>query len=363
MKFNKFLLLVACMIASSLGCQKKLEDEATQKYLYVASGLCYSGTGNTTYTAATASNIIYKVSLTTGTVDSIIADYTIASETTGNTPTAISNFDDDYILALVENSTTTSGRKVEKIAKKTNSNKPIYFNNLTALSAALRTMTRTSDGSLLISKSTAVEKVNTTPARMTIGASTPWINAPAGNCTTSATYISSLQTLSTGNIVYTHANASQNKIGIISKNGYTVAGDCVISAAKAAPATAAFPTASVYLGPYNQLLVLYAGNTTATDINSIYAYDVNETTNTLSGDTNAFQNSNVLYGGSAITFDSTTGHVYLATANSTSTTITNYNIEKFSYDPTSKQLTRVGSTPFMTGWTGSKCISSMFIAN
>ncbi|MBK7963664.1 MAG: hypothetical protein IPK04_22185 [Bdellovibrionales bacterium] len=35
-------------------------------YLYVATGACYSGTGNTTFTTLTSSNLLYRINTSTG---------------------------------------------------------------------------------------------------------------------------------------------------------------------------------------------------------------------------------------------------------------------------------------------------------
>jgi hypothetical protein len=161
-------------------------------------------------------------------------------------------------------------------------------------------------------------------------------------------------------MLFTHANAAQNKFGIIAAAGYANnAANCL--SYQAAPQATAFPTAMVYLPTVHQVLVAYAGSTTTADINSIYAYDIDETTNAITGATKAYENTNVLYGVSAMTVDSATGIVYVATAVSTATTVTGYNIEKFTYDSTTKTLTRATTIPFSTHTYKSKCISGMFV--
>ena len=353
------LSLLSMMVLLSISCAKKPDDAVTtSKLLYVSSGLCYSGTGNTTFTAATAGNIIYTVDLTTGN-PTIISDYNTSVASAGDTPTSIVSFDGDNLLALVENATSPTYRRLEKIPKKGGVRIP-YFGNATTLSSAVRALFRDTSGNLLISRTTAIEKLNSTPARQTIGAATSWITAPAGSCTTSATFLTSIVSTNTGKIIYTHANAAQNKVGVIKSTGYSVAADCL--AGNAAALVNAYPTASVYIATSNKLLVLWAGLTAQAN-NYVSMYDFDETTGLLSNETVAFQDTSILYGGSAMTYDPDTSTVYIATANSTSTTVTNYNIEHFTVDTSARTLTRIGTVPFATGWYGSKCISSMYIGN
>lgn len=360
-------LFFTLIIALQFACQKKSEDSkeevffpsvTTSKYLYVSSGACYSGGGNTTFTAATSSNLIYRLRLDSGVKDMTLADFNSAPASSGDSPIAIVDSGSTHLLALIE---TTSGRRIEKFLKSAQPTRSTFSTNSTALSAVLRAMIPTLDGGIIVSKSSAIEKFNNLGQRLTIGASSPWVNAPGGSCASSATLISSIQQLSNGKIIFTHAAASQNKIGLISAAGYTVTADCL--AAQSAPSVSSFPTASVYIESANQLIVAYAGNTTTTDINSIYVYDINETTNAISNATKLLDanTSNYIYGISAMAYDSDNSYLYVATANSFSTAITNYNIERFSYNSGTKTLTRKGSTPFYTYGFDTKCISSMII--
>lgn len=89
MLFRSTLLAAVCT-AVTFGCAKAPEDDSSAstspgsgKYLYVASGACQAG-GNTTFTATTASNLVYRVNMTTGARETLIADYNIGL--TGDTP-------------------------------------------------------------------------------------------------------------------------------------------------------------------------------------------------------------------------------------------------------------------------------------
>ena len=61
------------------GCEEEEEAAAgaAPKYLYVASGACYSGNGITSFTNATSSNLVYRLNLTTGTKERTIADLSL----------------------------------------------------------------------------------------------------------------------------------------------------------------------------------------------------------------------------------------------------------------------------------------------
>ncbi len=112
------------------GCSKKQEDPPTTpeiaapstpapvvpRYLYVAAGACYSGS-NTTFTNATSSNLVYRISLDTGARDFVLADYWSSPSNVGDSPVGLANADDNFIYVLIENSTTISLRRIEKIKK------------------------------------------------------------------------------------------------------------------------------------------------------------------------------------------------------------------------------------------------------
>jgi hypothetical protein len=203
-------LLVAC---------NKSDSPATTapRYMYVASGACYGG-GVTT---STGSSTIVAYNLNTGQETALIADYNSFSP--GDNPVAIAAYDPSHILVTIENA---SGRRVDVVSLTALNSITTYLTNSTALSGVLRAMELLSDGSLLISKSSAIEKFSSGKSRVLQGAN-PYINAPGGSCATSTTLISSLQTLSNGKILYAHAGATpNNKIGLISATGYSTAADC-----------------------------------------------------------------------------------------------------------------------------------------
>lgn len=343
------MIFLALSILNS--CQKKEEassDPVVQapppipRYLYVATGKCYVGN----LVSETPSNTIVKLDLESGSLNSIIMDYNITSQ--GDSPVALVDLDKDYILALVEN--TTGGRRIDKISKVFQNNYQSYITNSTAISAVARDMVTTRDGGLLVSKSSAIEKFNSAKARV---GTTPYINSPGGSCASSTSLISKVLQIPNGKIIYAHASATANKIGVIAETGYSITSDCLSSVA--APAATAYPTSMVYIPSSKHLLVSYASTTLTS--NGIYAYEVDENLGTLSAPVLAYQNNSLLWGISNMTYDEKAGVVFVAIG---STSLANA-IEKFTYDATSKSLSRVGTVPYYPISIFNKCITSMFV--
>lgn len=356
-------------------CAQPSNNDKSSKYLYVVSGSCYSGGGNTTFTNLTSSNLIYRLNTDTGIKDLTLADYNMSPSQNGDSPISIASIDQNSIYVLVENTTTIGARRIEKIAKSTYGARSLFSNNITALSAQLRKTKMLANGDLLISKSNSVEKITASNVRITKGAAA-YINAPAAPCATSTTLISDILTLKNQYIVFLHAAAGQNRIGVVKPDGYAAAGDC--SPAQAPPNANSFPVTMTYDSVNSKLIVAYAGSGTTTDINSIYVYNITETASSVTiGTANKIYDSSqypttypyLLYGVSAMTLDSSTNELYIATSINTTTTIPNYAIEKFSYDPSklgtsnTTVLTRVGTTPFYSYSTDTKCISDLVISN
>lgn len=373
--FSKFCFIAfAALLITSCG-QASLENTAASvsgPYLYVTTGACYSGNGITPFSNTAASNLVYRLNLSTGQKDMLIADYYSSPANPGDSPVSIVDNDSDSVLVLVENTTTVSLRRIEKVEKRSYGSRSTFNGNTTALSAQLRNMIRLPDNYLLVSKSTAVEKILQTASRLTIGAN-PWLslNTPASSCTTSTTLISAVQKLTNGMLVFAHAGTGNARIGTVSALGYSAAIDCKSS--QAAPVATAFPTAMAYDALNNVLIVAYSGSTTATDINSIYTYSIDESTGAISNpqkiyDANLFGSTYnyLLFGISAMTLDSSTNTLYVATTVSTSAVAVNYKIEKFTYNPSligtnnSSVLQYQGT--FYNYGNDTKCISSMMIA-
>lgn len=364
------LLLGACAEEE----QEKLIQKvtATEKFLYVASGTCYSGNGITTFTNLTSSNQVYRLNLESGQKDTFIADYYSSPSNPGDSPVSIVDFDANRLAVLIENATTATLRRIELIDKKQFGGRVTYSNNTTALSAQVRKMRKLSDGYMLISKSTAVEKMTAGSGRLTVGAN-PWLNlaTPTSACTTSTALISAILQLPTGLLMFAHAGTGAARIGSVSALGYSVAGDC--KAGLTAPNANAFPTSMVYDKLNKILLVSYGGSSTGVDLNSIYAYSIDEVTGAITNpqkiyDSNLFGSTYnyLLFGISAMAYDTDNKQLYVATTISNATTAVNYRIEKLNYDPSkigvanSSVLTKGNSIYYDYGY-DTKCISDMYI--
>ncbi len=370
--FLNFILICVSVVITA--CDAGSSDSSTttstvtttsDRYLYVASGSCHSGTGNTTFSSTTASNIVYRLSLTTGARE-VIADYWAAPSLAGDSPASIVNIDSTYMYVLVE-SATAANRRIDKVAKSPSGARTNFYNNAAAFTTVMRDMYVDSASNIIFSKSAAIELVTAAQTRP----QNPYINPTAAPCTPAVTLISKVVPLVNGKVVFLHSNTAQNKIGI-----FAAAGGITCQTSTAPPNAASFPTAAFYDSTNLKLIVAYSGNATTTDLNSIYAYTVNETTGVLSSAQKIYDSANypatqnfLLYGISEMTYDATNGHVYIATAISTATTMVNYAIEKFTYTPSligvtnTSVLTRVGTTPFYNYGNDTKCISKMMVAD
>lgn len=360
------ILFVFCFLMFS--CSRPPADDAsteastetpvvTTKYLYVSTGLCQAG-ANTTFSATTSTNRVYRLSLTTGAIDRMVADYTSIPATTGDSPVGIAPYDEDYILVLVERS---GARRVEKVPKSGATNRSNLTTDATLLANTLLGLTPIATGGFFISRTNAIGKMSDagiTQVATFVG------NAPGGSCGATNNKYSTVSSTLNGHLFFANSVASNNRIGVIQSTGTT----CL--AGMSAPQTAAFPSSVLRMPDRNQFLVAFAGNSVTNDINSIQVYEVTETTSTasISGPTEIYDyagtnSSFSLYSVPSMAFDSSDNSLYIATAISTATTVVNYNIEKFSYDPDTKVLTKPISTLFRAYSADSKCISGMFIDN
>lgn len=338
------LLFGGCGVPSDDAFLNGDPNVAASKYLYVASGACYGG-GVTT---STASNTIVRYNLATPTLSQIVMDYTpFPSESIAG----ITDFNSEYLLVAIETGATS--RRLD-LVKKDGSGRITYLTNATAFASVIRGITYLSDGGVLVAETASIEKFGSSKARITQGAN-PYINAPAGNCATSTTNMVHQIELPNGKILFAHAGATpNNKIGIISASGYAAAGDCLISASVTGPTTTALPTAVLYHSS-GDLIVAY-GSTTATS-NFIYAYNINTTSNAVTGATAAYNNISVVQGPSSLVENPSTGRVYVATSLSTFNTI-----EEFTYDASSNLLTRTAATPFINSSVYTRCVSGMVVS-
>lgn len=391
-------------------CVKK-DDESSlsQKVLYIASGQCNSGQGITTYSTVTSSRVISKVDLSTGAFSAFmdLSSSYVGGDFAPQTAAAALVDSGDYVYALLENPTITSERKILRIPKSSPYNATSYSNDPLAFTSTATNITRDlvvdTDGTMLFSKSVAIEKIGTNVLRVPMGAN-PWVNAPGSTCATSNRLITTLKLMPTytgataGKIIYAHqgASAALNRLGIISSNGYATTADCLggvqISSTAHTNATGVTgpltfgtggvsPTAMVYIpnsGSSGGKLVVSYSASVATDVNNntnlvfaIVMWTVSETglsTASLSSPVVLYNDWTNIYGVSAMAYDSETGYLYVATPSqpgiaNVTTAGYGYKIEKFVLDLTTPSLTliRPNNKPFLDRNSSTKCISGMAI--
>lgn len=344
----RFLALVSLYISIFIsGCGKSSDsfnDSAgaslnQDRLLYVASGSCYAGGVATSVGAFTVS----AFNVETGSLDHVVVDYNSLSP--GDAPISIVEYDSDRLLVLVENA---AGRRIDLI-NKDGSQISTYLVNATALSAVVRRMVKMADNSLLVSKSNSIEKFSPARSRVTQGAN-PYVNAPGAACATATTLISSVSSLGNGKILFTHASPSpNNKITLISANGYASAADCLTSIAS--PTTTAMPTTSM-IHSSGKLLVGFGSLTTAS--NFIYSYDLDQNTNAINLPIASFNDAAIVNGPTIMTEDPVTAEVFVANGNSAFNTI-----EKFTFNPISKLLTRNAGQSFIAPQIYTRCVTDM----
>ena len=416
------VLGLATLTILSASCQKSASDPVPSvaavvvpKKLYVASGACNSGQGTTTYTlpsgAGAASKVITKWDTTTGIYDGIFLDFNTGSFVSGSGPQQIID-NGTYIIASVENAT-AANRAIIKIPKSDPNNYVTWYANATTLGGFLKGFARDTDGSIIIGRTTAIEKITPAQARATIGG-TSWINAPAGNCSVSTTQMNAVSVLApltsagytNGKIVFAHGNntAATNRIAIVRDNGYIGATDCLAGAqtnllgttpASNRPARVmAFnalgpaPTSMVYIPlasptatATGRLIVTYSAAQVSNSAAGVYnlnhgivAWDVLE--DAVGGVTLTtapvvlWDDMSVVYGASAIAYDSSDSSIYVGVAGEPGVAVaaytTNnvgYNVEKFSYSVSANTLTRVtvNNRSFIHGDATTKCISGLTV--
>ncbi len=417
------IITFSAFLATVMGCSKAAENPsvaAPPKTLYVASGLCYSGSGITTYSQTTASRAVTKWNTQSGLFSSVFTDLNVGSNVSVNTVPQFMVDKGDHVLLLTENATTVGDRKIFKIMKNSPGTYITYANDPTAFTLTPAHITRSfaqdADGSILFSKSVAAERINSLGVRIAKGGANAWVNpaAATGNCfTAAATLIPNIALMtpftntSQGKMIYLHAGATAvlNRIGIVQRSGLTsaTAADCVTASPAGGLSTVAHTNAPDQTGPVTflgtgdsltsmvfiptpapavttgKLLVSYSASVNtafdnATNFNyGVVVWDITETSDTAATITNPvilYRNELVLWAPSAMAYDATTSSLYVAVGGSPSlvnqtTQNFGYNIEKFTLDLATPKMTRVSTNnqPFIVGNAYTKCISHMMIAD
>lgn len=354
-----FLALFLCL--TFLNCNKDDSEDSIQKifitptptpvpeptpepkYIYVSSGTCYAGGVATSTGSATIARFRYE----DGAFDSIVMDYNTFAP--GDFPVGLLNFDNENLLVAIENA---SGRRVDKVAKD-GSQFNVFLLNSTALSGILRDIKRSADGSILISKSTAIEKFTTSKARVTQGAN-PFISAPGSVCATTATLISSFALMPNDKIAFVHAAASpNNKLNLISSSGYVTTADCL--GTLAAPVTTAMPTSVIYHSS-GYLVVAYGSITPASNL--IGAYTLDYENNIIGSFIESFKDLSVINGPTVMYEDPVTKEIYIANGAAAYN-----NIEKFTIDSMTGLMQRVGQSSFIPQNIFTRCVTGILISN
>ena len=416
---RNFVKTVATLtaIALAVGCSKSSNDAASvaavPKTLYAATGACNAGAGaalKVTYTTANATKTIEKFNSSNGANQGFLVDFTVSNFLADMNPQKMID-NGSSLFVLMENPTTTTERSILKMPKVDPLSYVKYYTNATSLSAPLRGMALDLDGSFIVGVQTKLERINSQPVRVPAGANA-WVNAPAGTCAASATAMSSVAIMDplapavNGKIIYGHQGftaafgAAQQRLGIISAGGYFGAPDCITgvqistvlhtrAASSISTGAVAFnlngtsPTAMVYIpqaGNVGKLIVAYSNDQISNSPGGVYnlnhgivqwdVADTGPTTATLNNPVILFDNTSIIYGISAMAYDSATGSLYVATGGepgvvNMATNNVGYNIEKFTLDTATPLLTRVSTNnqPFIKGAANLKCISSLMLGN
>lgn len=371
----------------ALGCAKPRSSSTTEssttpaagRYLYVSTGVCHSGGSLAVYTAATASNQVFRINTSTGVKDITLADYTSAPSQAADSPVAIVNSSSNDVFVLVENATANL-RRIEKVSKSLNGSRAIVlFGNGTTAANQLRDISLTPQNDFLMTRNSGIEKITSNGTRVTNGTLAFVVPPTTGGCAmpTGGTMSRGLA-LPNGMIAMANVTlGTLSKVGIVSASGYGSAANC-LSSAQSPLNSSSLPTSLAFDSTNSLLLVAYAGYnaTAATKVNTIYAYTVNTTTGVLGATpTRIYDQTDssfptFLYGISAMALDSDEGYLYVASSRGNSATSSGHFIEKFQYNPSNisgtlstSALTRVGNTPFFNYTIDTKCISGLFVAD
>lgn len=311
-------------------------------WIFVASGSTYAGNG---VTMSTPVNVVSRYSID-GVFQKLVRDY---STSTGDSPVGMVDYDDDEIAVLVEN---TGGRKIEIVKKDGSGVTGTITLPVGTINTVVRQLAMALDGNFIFARTTALEKYTSAGSRITGAAAGPYVSAPAGTCATTNTNVVSVEIGPNGSVFMVHAAAStNNQTNIIASGGYFVAGDCLT--AKDGATANHYPTTALYHTASGDMLIAYGNNTGA--VHQIYGYDA--TVNSLTGDTLAYNSTSVLQGINDM-IEMPDGSILASAAASTFNTI-----EKFTYDATSKTLTRVGTTSFIGPTLYTRSVSAIVVAD
>lgn len=389
----------------------KSNDEvpATSRKLYIATGVCYNGTGYAAPSIDDVGQLITRVDLDSRNYE-IVRDYANLSQETaaGAYPNGMVDGGDGHIYVAVENTTDPGNRRIDKIVKTPfgAQTKIIQTQNpfIGSGSGIIRGVARTADKGYIFGNTTTFEHFDAGGARkVTPGALASWGAALQGPCAGNNTRITEIIALpkvtaggpgEIGKIIYAHSAVGEHNIGIVGKNGSN-ATNCLFNSStlpaaltEASTADPSFneslsatatPTSIVFIPTgtgTGKLLVAYASSTgnqpqaTANGLNNaLVMYDFTESTTdpesaSLSNGTVLF-NGTAFFGVSAIAYDSATNSLYAATVKTPGLLPPDgFHIEKFTIDLTTPGATRVldaDNSSFENSNTFNNCVTSMFV--
>lgn len=401
---NSIKALTALTTLSILiGCSKAAQNASVipGSFLYISTGICNSGSGFTAPLVSNVGKTLARLNLSNQNYE-IVKDYgDLSVEVAGTYVNGMVDGGDGYIYAAVENSGSIGSRRVDKITKTVYGAARPWYRNSSVLSTVIAGVARAADGGILLGRTVAIERFDSTPTRKMSTPTLAWgegfANACVGN-NTNITGIISLPVLtgaSYGKFIYSHQAAGKNDIGIISMNGNTAATDCLANkpggsvlvnsatatlgwgstlSASAAPASMVFvptPNNGTITG---KLLVAYgssAVNTVAANglNNALVIYDVNEPTAASATITNGkvlYHDVQYFFGVSSIAYDQATSTLYASSSNSLAVAPVGYNIEKFQIDlttPGATRLTNPDLSSFQAANSFNNCVTGMFLGN
>ncbi len=341
-------LTLACAKKPTASTEAAGTGTTSGKHIYVSSGSVNAGLG---VTVSTASKTVAKYELD-GTYVGLVKDY---SSSSSDSPASIIDYDSTRLIALIEN---TAGRRVEYITKDTGGVSSI-FSNITNLNGVVRSFYIDYSGQFLISKTTGIEKMQFAGNQTPGPSGGTFISNPA-SCGTLGTAVVDITKAPAGSdfVIMSHGAASpNNKVAIVKKTGYGVAGDC-LSATTVAPTVNHLPTA-VLMHSSGVLFVAYSNATGP--VHQIYAFNPTFTSTTASigawPATPAYNDLSTVLGVSRM-MEMPDGSILVASAASTMNTI-----ERFTYSSSTGLLTRVGTTPFIGPTIFSRAVSGMVIGD
>lgn len=341
--------LAVASLPLALACQRPGSEssEDLRQYIYVSSGTVYAGPG---ITPTTPSKTIAKYDMD-GNFVSLVKDYSYSA---ADTPVSLLDYDSNRLLVLIEN---TSGRRVDMVYKDGSGSYTVFSNN-TNLNKVLRGFMLNENNQFIISKSSAIERIQFSGTQVPGPSGGSFISNPAAPCATANSLITGIARVPQGHWLLSHAGASpNNKIIAIKKTGYGAAADC-LAATSAAPSNNHLPT-GLLLHSSGVLFVSFSSNTGA--VHQIYAFTPTFTESTVDfGDwpqAPALNDLSLVQGISRMT-EMPDGSLLVAAAHPTLNLI-----EKFRYNEATGELEREGSSPFIGPSIFTRSVSGILITD